>query len=168
MVDYISRYHFRIAWKLRSFGINIGSFSRTHAFCERFFLSMRGSDYVICPYVTWETFFTLVTFSVDHACFQWAENSSFFAFLFLGNPLNCDCDTLWLRNWVSDEKSAIQDNPICYFPKQLSGNPLRKLRTSRFTCGPYRSSEIIQDACQGIPVKPPVQQSLAVGLSSGT
>ena len=69
---------------------------------------------------------------------------------------------------MSDEKSAVQDNPICYFPKQLSGNPLKKLRTSRFTCGPYRSSELIQDACQGIPVKTPVQQPLAVGLSSGT
>ena len=90
----------------------------------------------------------------------------FFLLLLQGNPITCDCETLWLRNWVSDDNSAVQDEPICYFPQQLSGNPLKKLRTSRFTCG-ARSSDLIQDACQGVPVKTPVQQSLSVGLDSG-
>ena len=85
---------------------------------------------------------------------------------FPGNPLNCDCETLWLRNWVSDEKNPIQDDPICYFPKQLSGNPLKQLRTSRFTCD-ARSADLIQDACRGIPVKTPVQQHIQTGLNSG-
>ena len=52
--------------------------------------------------------------------------------MFLGNPLTCDCEILWLRNMASDERNIIQDQPICYFPQQLSGNPLRQLRTSRW------------------------------------
>ena len=91
----------------------------------------------------------------------------FMKYFLQGNPITCDCETLWLRNWVSDDQSAVQDEPICYFPQQLSGNPLKKLRTSRFTCGTGRSSDLIQDACQGVPVKTPVQQSLSVGLDSG-
>ena len=66
---------------------------------------------------------------------------------FLGNPLTCDCEILWLRNMASDERNIVQDQPICYFPQQLSGNPLRQLRTSRFTCG-ARSSDMIKDACR--------------------
>ena len=83
-----------------------------------------------------------------------------------GNPLTCDCETLWLRNWASSERSAVEDEPICYFPSQLSGNPLRQLRTSRFTCG-ARSTQMIRDACRGIPVKTPAQQHIQVGLKSG-
>ena len=52
----------------------------------------------------------------------------------LGNPLSCDCNALWLRNWASDEIGPIADEPRCSYPKALSGNPLRMLRTSRFTC----------------------------------
>ena len=85
---------------------------------------------------------------------------------FLGNPLTCDCETLWLRNWASVEQSAVEDEPICYFPSQLSGNPLRQLRTSRFTCG-ARSTQIIRDACRGIPVKTPAQQHIQNGLNAG-
>lgn len=84
----------------------------------------------------------------------------------LGNPLTCDCETLWLRNWASSERSAVEDEPICYFPSQLSGNPLRQLRTSRFTCG-ARSTQMIRDACRGIPVKTPAQQHIQVGLKAG-
>ena len=50
-----------------------------------------------------------------------------------GNPLNCDCQTKWLRNWVSTQTSSTtpsnyDDEPRCYFPKSLSGNALRQLR----------------------------------------
>ena len=67
---------------------------------------------------------------------------------------------------ASDERNIVQDQPICYFPQQLSGNPLRQLRTSRFTCG-ARSSDMIKDACRGIPVKTPVQQHIQQGLNAG-
>ena len=86
--------------------------------------------------------------------------------LLSGNPLTCDCEILWLRNMASDERNIVQDQPICYFPQQLSGNPLRQLRTSRFTCG-ARSSDMIKDACRGIPVKTPVQQHIQQGLNAG-
>ena len=88
-------------------------------------------------------------------------------YCFIGNPLTCDCETLWLRNWASDERSAIKDEPRCYFPTQLSGNPLRQLRTSRFTCGGRSSDNIIKDACVEIPVKTPVQKHIQTGLISG-
>ena len=67
------------------------------------------------------------------------------------------------------KNSAIKDDPICYFPAQLSGNPIRQLRTSRFTCGGNgrSSDELIKDACRGIPVKTPVQHHIQAGLSSG-
>ena len=67
---------------------------------------------------------------------------------------------------ASDERNIVQDQPICYFPQQLSGNPLRQLRTSRFTCG-ARSSDMIKDACRGVPVKTPVQHHIQQGLKSG-
>lgn len=87
--------------------------------------------------------------------------------VFPGNPLTCDCNTLWLRNWVSKSDDVVgaaaaneeKDEPRCYFPKALSGNPLRQLRTSRFTCH-GRASDMIKDACTGIPLKTPVQESL--------
>jgi hypothetical protein len=55
-------------------------------------------------------------------------------FNWLGNPLNCDCETKWLRNWVSSQRESYyaNDEPRCYFPKSLSGNPLRQLRSSRW------------------------------------
>ena len=84
--------------------------------------------------------------------------------------MKCDCDTLWLRKLVSEYATVVEDEPECYYPKELSGNPLRKLRTSRFTCekGRSRSDEDkIYDACHGIPLKPPVQQSLQNAIKSG-
>ena len=47
--------------------------------------------------------------------------------------------------------------------KALSGNLLRKLRTSRFTCdedeeeGRGGAGDLIKDACSGIPIKTPFQ-----------
>lgn len=65
----------------------------------------------------------------------------------LGNPLTCDCETLWLRNWASDEKNVIQDDPICYFPPQLSGNNNRNLFLLYFTLLIFyrKSFETIED-----------------------
>jgi hypothetical protein len=75
--------------------------------------------------------------------------------------LNCDCDTLWLRNWVTDDGDGevIRDEPRCYFPKSLSGSSLRKLRSSRFTCERGRAGSLIGDACKGVPLKTPVQKT---------
>ena len=50
-------------------------------------------------------------------------------------------------------------------PKALSGNLLRKLRTSRFTCdddeeaGGGGGGGLIKDACSGIPIKTPFQEA---------
>ena len=79
-----------------------------------------------------------------------------------GNPLSCDCKTKWLRNWVSSQSTSASvpsnydDEPRCYFPKSLSGNPLRQLRSSRFVCDP-RESSFISDACNAMPLKTPAQ-----------
>jgi hypothetical protein len=84
---------------------------------------------------------------------------------FKGNPLSCDCDSLWLRNLAADT-STVADEPKCYFPKELSGSPLRKLRSSRFSCetsrsgAEYRHDNLLRDACSGIPLKMPPQQAL--------
>ena len=88
----------------------------------------------------------------------------------LGNPLICDCETLWLRKMVSEYAEVVEDEPRCYFPKELAGNPLRKLRTSRFTCDKGRSrndDSKIHDACHGIPLKDPVQKNLQNAIESG-
>ena len=88
----------------------------------------------------------------------------------LGNPLTCDCETLWLRKMVSEYAEVVEDEPRCYFPKELAGNPLRKLRTSRFTCDKGRSrndDSKIHDACHGIPLKDPVQKNLQNAIESG-
>ncbi len=96
-----------------------------------------------------------------------------------GNPLTCDCETLWLRNWASETPaSSIRDEPRCYFPKSLSGNPLRRLRTSRFTCDDEdggrrgdssrrrrRRKGLIGDACAGVPLKTP-PQAVAIEAAS--
>ena len=90
--------------------------------------------------------------------------------LYLGNPLTCDCDTLWLRRLVSEYAGVVEDEPRCHSPKELAGNPLRQLRTSRFTCGKGRSSndeDKIYDACNGIPLKAPAQQNLQNAINSG-
>lgn len=84
-----------------------------------------------------------------------------------GNPLSCDCNALWLRNWASDEIGPIKDEPRCSYPKSLSGNPLRMLRTSRFTCDISRSSDVISNACSGVPLKSPAQKEVKSGLMSG-
>ena len=76
--------------------------------------------------------------------------------------MTCDCNTLWLRNLASETK-VVPGEPLCYFPKALSGNPLRKLRTSRFTCD-ARSTDMIRDACTGIPLKKPVQEEVQESL----
>ncbi len=99
---------------------------------------------------------------------------------FSGNPLTCDCNTLWLRNWVSSANANRTDEPRCYFPKALSGNPLRQLRTSRFRCDDHEDEAfgagsngrrapgdggfkaLIKDACSGIPLKPPFQETALV------
>ncbi len=66
-------------------------------------------------------------------CLHTFFSSLVFFFFNVGNPLTCDCDTLWLRNWASESpSSSIRDEPRCYFPKALSGNPLRRLRSSRY------------------------------------
>ena len=85
-----------------------------------------------------------------------------------GNPLNCDCETLWLRNWISSERNVVGDEPICYSPKALTGNPFKKLRTSRFTCSNKRSDDsvVIRDACLGIPPKTPIRQQIKDTLAS--
>ena len=81
--------------------------------------------------------------------------------LYSGNPLNCDCQTKWLRNWVSSKTPATaprdwEEEPRCYFPKSLSGNPLRQLRSSRFVCNP-REATFVSDACNAMPLKTPAQ-----------
>ena len=47
--------------------------------------------------------------------------------------------------------------------KALSGNLLRKLRTSRFTCDDDEEAGggggLIKDACSGIPIKTPFQEA---------
>ncbi|TRY61668.1 hypothetical protein TCAL_02125 [Tigriopus californicus] len=76
-----------------------------------------------------------------------------------GNPLTCDCNTLWLRNLASDT-NVVPDEPRCYFPRALSGKPLRQLRTSRFTCDSRAGENLIKDACSGIPLKRPIQEAI--------
>ena len=83
----------------------------------------------------------------------------------LGNPLTCDCETLWLRQWVADG-NIVQDDPRCYFPKGLSGSPLRILRISRFTCSRSEESNFIQDACTGIPLKLPAMSNVQHTIAS--
>ena len=71
---------------------------------------------------------------------------------------------------VSEYAEVVEDEPRCYFPKELAGNPLRKLRTSRFTCDKGRSrndDSKIHDACHGIPLKDPVQKTLQNAIESG-
>ena len=92
-------------------------------------------------------------------------------FLYSGNPLNCDCQTKWLRNWVSAQTPSVtpsdfQDEPRCYFPKSLSGNPLRQLRSSRFVCNP-RETTFISDACNAMPLKTPAQIHLNAVTDTG-
>lgn len=54
----------------------------------------------------------------------------------------------------------VPDEPRCYFPRALSGNPLRQLRTSRFTCDSRAGENLIKDACSGIPLKRPIQEAI--------
>ena len=71
---------------------------------------------------------------------------------------------------VSEYEEVVEDEPTCYSPKELAGNPLRILRTSRFTCdkGHYRNDDSkIHDACHGIPLKDPVQKTLQNTIESG-
>jgi len=86
-----------------------------------------------------------------------------------GNPLNCDCETKWLRNWVSSqERQLTGDEPRCYFPKALSGNPLRQLRSSRFTCTAHdNSGSLISDACHSLPLKTPAQLHMTAVTDAG-
>ena len=85
-----------------------------------------------------------------------------------GNPLNCDCETKWLRNWVSSqERGATIEEPRCYFPKSLSGNPLRQLRSSRFTCATHGNNNLISDACQSLPLKTPAQLHMTAVTDAG-
>ena len=85
-----------------------------------------------------------------------------------GNPLNCDCKTKWLRNWVSSQEQPLNgDEPRCYFPKALSGNPLRQLRSSRFTCTSHPSASLISDACQSLPLKTPAQLHMTAVTDAG-
>ena len=71
---------------------------------------------------------------------------------------------------VSEYAGVVEDEPRCYSPEELAGNPLRKLRTSRFTCDNKRSrndEDTLYDACHGIPLKEPVQQHLQTAIESG-
>jgi hypothetical protein len=85
-----------------------------------------------------------------------------------GNPLNCDCETRWLRNWVSSqERQPSHEEPRCYFPKSLSGNPLRSLRSSRFTCATHGGNDLISDACNSLPLKTPAQLHMTAVTDAG-
>jgi len=84
-----------------------------------------------------------------------------------GNPLNCDCETKWLRNWVSTQQPSVtHDEPRCYFPKALSGSPMRQLRSSRFTCS-HKGSTLISDACNSLPLKTPAQLHMTAVTDAG-
>jgi len=85
-----------------------------------------------------------------------------------GNPFKCDCETLWLRNLVTDGVGVVSDLPTCHFPSALSGNELRKLRTSRFTCDrPAMRSRKDNIACSATPTKRPNQQQIIDQLNRG-
>ena len=89
-----------------------------------------------------------------------------------GNPLNCDCETKWLRNWVAELRyypiNEEQEEPRCYFPKSLSGNPLHQLRSSRFTCDTNRrSGSVVHDGCNAVPLKTPAQLLMTAVTDAG-
>ena len=66
---------------------------------------------------------------------------------------------------------AGRDEPRCYFPKSLSGNPLRQLRSSRFTCaagpGGRGQQDLVRDACLALPLKTPAQLHLTAVADAG-
>ena len=61
-----------------------------------------------------------------------------------GNPLKCDCEIQWLRDWLG-ELHELRDaptaraqgelrEPICYYPQAMRGVPMLRTRENEFSC----------------------------------
>ncbi|XP_042907478.1 protein toll-like isoform X1 [Parasteatoda tepidariorum] len=43
------------------------------------------------------------------------------------NPLSCDCRLLWMLEWLKNNNSKLQDNPLCHSPSNLHGIAIKDL-----------------------------------------
>ncbi|XP_037068759.1 protein artichoke-like [Pollicipes pollicipes] len=57
-----------------------------------------------------------------------------------GNPLRCDCEIQWLREWLGDLRARHPPagrhlhEPICYYPQEMRGVPMLRTRENDFHC----------------------------------
>ena len=57
-----------------------------------------------------------------------------------GNPLRCDCEIQWLRDWLGELRelhppsARLLREPICYYPQAMRGIPMLRTRENEFTC----------------------------------
>ena len=61
-----------------------------------------------------------------------------------GNPLRCDCEIQWLRDWLGELRELhpltaradtdLLREPICFYPQAMRGIPMLRTRENEFTC----------------------------------
>lgn len=54
---------------------------------------------------------------------------------FQSDYLRCDCHLQWIIKWSKDKKVKVKSTTTCAVPKELKGQPLKKLKKKDLHCG---------------------------------